>query len=519
MRKFKTSLVLALSLFTASTAFAQVATPGRLDHLRYVDLRDLVQFKTSIAEVASLLMRRMKARPDLFAGSTHVTFFAKGPQGPTGQVIDDNGRQVFKVTNSNSQTIHNTILSAEMESIEEEELDKVYKIQLLLFINDDQVPLMQSSHGYYFRRLSVRVNLNLPKDPEADRVEILSGKPEDYPLDQTNFRVLGDLMARKVILEDSNYKIKFVYPVAVGSFDVRTGPGMDGVVKLMTQEFPAAKIKSVHLVDYGSDGPNTRTRTYPSYFRGRPFIGLFQNGTSYEQVGMHYQITSPNLVRGFVSHGCMRVRDIDLYRLDAILNEGGHDELDAHVVNHLDGYEALDHPMPKDETSYNSVVYSTLRTGKTVKCDSSTPAYSVHYFGPYHTVADEDCLTMVAQKAGSPQPVINYILGQSTTAPEALLRDQQHYATAVQNGDTQPDISASEGGVEYKQQRQNLFCGLFGCKSRPASPGAALADKYNRSCRGLGAIFTSAKQCKAWAAEYQRMQTNPNSGGDAGGLY
>jgi len=524
-------LFMLIALVAAIPNMAQAQTAGRLDKLKYVDIRDLATYGTELAGTASLLMRRLSATPANFAGSTHLTFLAQGPQGPAGTTVDVDGLSTFSITEDRSATYKNTILSVAIENIVEEEFDKVFKINLILFAHDDQVEILRPSNGYYFRRLTVRVNWNLPKEPESGRVSILS-VDQDIPLANTTFRLLGDLLARKMILEEPTYGIKFVYPIAVGSFDIRTGPGMDQSAKLMTQEFPNATIKKVSVLNLGTDGPNTRTRTRPSYYTGRPFIGLFQNGVNYEQVGMHYQITSPNLVRGFVSHGCIRTRDLDLYRLDAILNEGPHDSLQVTVLNRLTGYETIDHPMPKVQNFFNQVVYSSLPTASTVACEHNK-TYSVRTDGRYHTVADEDCLTTVTEQQRSPEEVINYITGQSTLPPMSMLRDLQHYPIAVAEGQIQPDLSSPEGGEIYKAQQQERVCVFFRCRNRPVrqtNPGASaplpqrlafadseiafFTDKWQRGCGRRAHLFgPSRKTCNDWATYIDRMkQFKQNNG-------
>lgn len=464
-RRIRMSL-LGLCLITLTTTAMRVTTAHaqsqeRLDKLRYVDIRDLTLYRTDLAGTSKLIMQAISASPQKFTGFSDVQFpideasqINLGPKGPIDQnTTPDNAP--FQIKASFPETMTNTVLKIGMEDIVEEEFDAVFKIKLALFIHSSQFKAAQpASNGYYFRRLTVRVKARRSDDPV--RVALLR-VDQDIPLNSTNFRLMGDLLERKVIMEDPELGLRFVFPIAVGSFDVRTGPGQDQVVRLLTQEFLNAKISKTSALNRGSSGWNTRSRLFPSYYKGRPFIGLLQDGNTYEEIGMHYQIDDSGLIRGFVSHGCIRVRDMDLYFLDAVLNEGARPTLNVHFANVLQGYEQIDHPMPKVDTWYNSVVYSNRTDLPARATCPPNGTYDQRYFGgSLHTLADSDCLTMVARNNRPPAEVIDYLKSLSNLSPAPLLDD----------GNLEEVL---EGGFAYRERKiKKSDCQFLGmnCKKK-----------------------------------------------------
>lgn len=491
------------ALSVSCSAFAQ--TTLDYNSLRHIDLRDLVHHGshydvrekkevkgTALRGTSTLLMRFMENYPQRFVGpidssgrindtvSTTVKFYPDGAKGPEGSA---NENDVFQISSDFPETRRQTIFSAEFEDIvveqpETETVSPIYKLRMILFVHDQNHPFAVG--GYYFRRLTVRVNWQIPKERETERVQVLSGgndSAQDIPLSHTKFRVIGDILERKIILEEPTYGIIKTFPIGVGAFDVRTAPGMDRkVVRQLTEEFPNGFVRQEKLNSEPIQS-NTRVRTYPSYYRGRPFIGLRTSDGQYRQIGMHYQIDKWGLTRGFVSHACIRVRDKDLYQIDAILNEGPHGTLSIDFRNAQPQYSRYIHPMEKFEENYKQVVYSTRATEPTVKCERST--YSIRFYGQYHTLADGDCLTKVEQVKGSPQPIIDYLLGRSTVEPLTLLTDIEHDPIRLDNGE---DVNwQSDGGQEYQQivvkRRKYLadhvsdFLGnLFGGSNRRPEP-------------------------------------------------
>jgi hypothetical protein len=451
----RATLALLALLITTQSATAQLA--DRMSHLKYVDLRDLAAFNTDLKATANAIMTKLETEPALFLNGV-PRFYREGtmgPQGSTGRgMIPKDGKQVevdvFDISRSNAQTRRDTIFSAEFEQITEEVYDNTYLFKMILFVHDSQNSDAQISGGYYFRRVGVRVSW---VDGQA-QIQVLN-REEEIPLALTQFEILGDLTERKIVLHDTINDIWKVLPVGVGSINIRPG----GETTILTAEFREGKLKKINGQG-ASHLPNTRVRTYPYYYKGRPFLALFDSNDNYDtnSVGIHYQITG-SLMRAFVSHACIRMRDKDLYQIDAILNGGPHTELRAHILNSQPILNQYVHPMPKADSWYNAVVYSERPSPEKVVCPDRT--YKVKQQGGYHTVADGDCMDMVAKVPQDTSSVIDYLSGASGVAPRPLISANMNH---IPLGDNEEDWNNwdSDGGDEYKGRRQKYLCDSVG---------------------------------------------------------
>lgn len=526
MKKLNWMFVAAFSLFILvnSETEAQSHSQGVLDHLRFVDIRDLLKYKTDLSGTSNLLMKTLEQNSEylLGAGTSHIRFYRSGPKGPQGSNQSHDGKKIFIYSpeNDGSETRKNTVLGAEFEKIIVEDIHRgikeaqVFRLQMILFVHDDRRVEGRHADDYYFRRLEVKVDWTIPPERAHERVQVLEELTE-IPLSRTNFQVVGDLLERKVILEDRSNQITKVFPIGVGSFDVRTAYGMDNHVALMTFEFEDAVLKKTDS-EQGFH-PNTRSRIYPSYYKGRPFIALYDRVKGYRQIGMHYQIDASGLRRGFVSHGCIRVEDLYLYQLDAIVNEGVHEEIPVKMVYNLSGYENIDHPMPKMNNIYNIVNYSELPPpygGKwtTVECKNSS--YNVRYYGEiYHTIADSDCLTAVAARNGSVYDMINYLKGETFILPLPYISMDNHVPMALQSGEG-GEIEAGnhssdnfESLEEFKRRTgNNLFNRIVPGRRDSKSQSREYLKTY---CRGRD--LRASPNCREAMKERLR--------GTSGGLY
>lgn len=372
--------------------------------------------------------------------------------GPEGQNENVKNRVVFKISNTNESLRRNAVFGVEFEDIQQLS-EQEYKVQLITFIHDDHYL------GYYFRRLEVFVNYNEPTlnedgTPNENRVKALQWI-QDIPLADTSFTAHVDILARKVILKDSNHNITKVFPIGTGAFDIRTLPSMDGTINSMTPEFAEGSFisKDPSLIEAINRIPNFRYRTHPSYYKGRPFIGIAspngRGGYYYRQIGLHYQIDSSRLRRGFISHGCIRVSDHHLYDIEAIVFEGPQDMIPIQVKNHLPELVHLDHPYPRLQDRYSHITYTSeeyesysqelldnyspqLRNLKKSELEPSNYVLIRAWckargrgvrirqgrrHGVYKSVWDRDCLTATQATTGDVQEIIDYILGESPTAP------------------------------------------------------------------------------------------------------
>jgi L,D-transpeptidase catalytic domain/Bacterial pre-peptidase C-terminal domain len=125
--------------------------------------------------------------------------------------------------------------------------------------------------------------------------------PTDLPV-LVDPEIIVSLDQLTVHLFDRHTGFSEVYPVGVGVIN------SDGVSITPTGHF--------------ASGPDTSDgwwyiarRGTPEYFGGWPFLRLtIQNSQGYNTYGLHGPITS-ELIRGYVSHGCMRMVGADLIRL------------------------------------------------------------------------------------------------------------------------------------------------------------------------------------------------------------
>lgn len=118
------------------------------------------------------------------------------------------------------------------------------------------------------------------------------------------------LVERKLIVSDARLGIKFVMPIGVGAFDLGVmNPGKDS---LLTPRFKTA---------YISNTTTMSRRNKPRFYGGKPFIRVVDGATNRgTEIGFHIEIND-EFIRGFDSHGCMRLREQDLYLLhDLVMN-------------------------------------------------------------------------------------------------------------------------------------------------------------------------------------------------------
>lgn len=504
MTKWITILGLLLS--------SAVAQANRFEYLKHVDVRDIAKYDNQAVGfrgTSNKILDLLENYPGLFVGethedlvvpdmNTHIRFYRDGALGPDGHYrTNDSGIEVFQSTKTNEHTRKNVIFSADYENVVDVTgEDKVFDVDLILFIHDD-------SFGYYFRRLQLRVDWHQNAGGKGSLLDVVQVQKfyHDIHLNDTRFNVKVSILDRKMIVEEPYHLITKVFPLTVGALDIRTEVGMDGQVQTMTflvprrlrndknryseyEDFSNAEIKkasSWHATN------NTRARNFPAYFRGRPFIAVIdknigENAGGYREIGFHYQITRDKLVRGFESHGCMRMADKDLYQLDAILNEGPHETLTTRVVYDLPQYRWVDNPMPKVNSNYNVVAYSKADPQtKSVKCENGT-SYAVRHYGNYHTVSDNDCLTLIQRRSNSVQPIVDYILGNSGDFPRAHVANITHLPLRAKAVAEEPMViyppQNGQGGYYRNQEyfpprpvqqqpqqpkkRKTLFDALFG---------------------------------------------------------
>lgn len=428
------------------------ALNDKFDYLKHNDLRDVMKHDQLMPGTSRHILIDMALDPMKYAGLDAIFYLDKESEisaiGPLGHVgTETNGRKVFKITNSRADRRKETILGVSYERIwDMTGEDKVFDIDLLLFIHSS------ASGGYYFRKINIQTTwLEKVKIPEVlGTTEIAKTTVKkvlnEIPLSDTDFELRVELATQKAVLFDHNHGITKVFPITAGALDVRSNVmdknqvinSMSLLLPGRSGQFADFKFEDSVLIKrsvWRSDA-NQEARIEPSYYKGRPFIGIIdrsriaEGGTYYQgyrQVGFHYQIDDSGLKRGFESHGCLRLQDHDLYVLDAIVNGGPKDTVPVEVKMVINKYKNID-SVYRRQKSYNKVAYSSRPSSpQTIKCTNKAP-YPVRFFeNGYHTVADSDCLTKVADGGENLQDVVNYFMGTSPYAPTPLdLGDLNH---------------------------------------------------------------------------------------------
>lgn len=158
------------------------------------------------------------------------------------------------------------------------------------------------------------------------------------------FKVQVGLVDRKVIVTDDINKIKMVFPNGVGGFD--EGVLNEGTVSLLTPRFHNGFLDRRAVIS---------KRDKPRYFDGKPFIRILKGPSLAEDmtaIGFHTEIND-SFVRGFDSHGCMRLRLPDLMMLHDLIMDGGVQQIPIIVLYRTK--DQADHPAGKRNKLYKTV--------------------------------------------------------------------------------------------------------------------------------------------------------------------
>ncbi len=463
-----------------------------------VDLRDLVEFSDPNTYVIQSLITEITNNPckfvaplkdgraDLESCNHRIKYLPDGALGPNGKTLDKS----FKIDrdNENVETRTNTVLSAEFSTKYKINplSDDLLEVELVLFIHDE-LQYAKSDH-YFFRKVKLNYNSKLNK------FELNAhGLTEDIPIAETNFSFYTDIVERKTIAFDIKSEITKVFPVAVGALDVRTFYGMDDFVGSMTVEMTDnAKI----FLGQGLGLYESRIR--PWYYKGRPFLGILDNnGSTYKEIGYHYKIDEGPLVRGFVTHGCIRVRDKDLYQMSAMVFSSQGD-VSVKVVNsfskdsELKPFASIEHPYPKTDVGFMFLNYAKKNYLDKSKLEQVNPnigglqnsqrfseveqylwchqnglAQPIRYFGEWASALDNFCLTKVASSNQSVIPFIKFILGDPDA--DAFIEPLEPAEPILIKGLCNKDLSMSDAvSVYFETKGKELTFGIYvdhcGCK-------------------------------------------------------
>ena len=163
-------------------------------------------------------------------------------------------------------------------------------------------------------------------------------------LKNMSFKFNVGLVDRKVIAEDVLNDVKMVFPVGVGAFD--EGVLNEGSVSLLTPRFHNGFLDQRAVIS---------KREKPRYFDGKPFIRILKGPSLVDDmtaIGFHTEIND-SFVRGFDSHGCMRLRLPDLMMLHDLVLEGSVKQIPISVTYRTE--DPSDHPAGKRNKIYKTV--------------------------------------------------------------------------------------------------------------------------------------------------------------------
>lgn len=161
-----------------------------------------------------------------------------------------------------------------------------------------------------FRKFEMEVG-GIPRSLQS-----VASREPDTLVSNMHFKISAGLIDRMLVLESVESDVRIIYPLGVGGFDNNV---MGFGKRLLTPLFHGARLVKDSIVPH---------RTHPSYYRGEPFMPITNAHGVQTAIGFHITILSdgdwakkgPNyLVRGFDSHGCMRLRQRDLRELYAIV--------------------------------------------------------------------------------------------------------------------------------------------------------------------------------------------------------
>ncbi|MFT6070215.1 MAG: hypothetical protein ACJAT2_001932 [Bacteriovoracaceae bacterium] len=173
-------------------------------------------------------------------------------------------------------------------------------------------------------------------------------------LKDTEFEVNVAMLDRRVLMTDKNSDLRFIFPTGVGSVDNKTEYND---VRLLTPIYKDSFLDKKRAI---------YAREKPKYFLGKPFIRITTKedvSKGHTAIGFHIDQNNGRLVRGFVSHGCLRLRAIDLYMMYDIVRFGTPQRISVNTRYRIEN-DRGDHPYPRKDSSYSRLKkYDKLKNG------------------------------------------------------------------------------------------------------------------------------------------------------------
>lgn len=290
-----------------------------------VDLRDLAKYRTDVPE-APVLVASMLKKPELYFPKG-VGFHKEG----AGTSLDKKRR--------------NTVYGIEFPQAPTSDANNGTTTAFVTAL------VHTDSKDFYFLKMAITL------DSATQTVTSVVNQAE-IPLSKTQFSIQVSLGQRKLILADWVNGIQKVYPLGVGSIDmgIRDKSVAGGKTVSMTPQFKNASLDSNLLYEAKND------LTY----KGMPLLPIIPNGSSRPaeeafHIVQHATVIDlkknkfdyNHMVRGFDSHGCMRLREKDLYELYSIARNSGQRYTPVDISNWLPALP--DHPYPLNDAYYKTV--------------------------------------------------------------------------------------------------------------------------------------------------------------------
>ncbi|MBK22745.1 MAG: hypothetical protein CME70_01965 [Halobacteriovorax sp.] len=198
-----------------------------------------------------------------------------------------------------------------------------------------------------FERLIVRYKTTGALEPKIELVQ-------EIDLKDTEFEVNVALLDRRVIMTDKKSDLRFIFPTGVGSVDNHTE---FNDVRLLTPIYKDSFLDKKRAIF---------AREKPSYFEGKPFIRITTKedpSKGHTAIGFHIDQSNGSLIRGFVSHGCLRLRASDLYFMYDIVRFGTPQRISVNTRYRIKS-DLAEHPYPKKNSSYSRLKkYKKLKNG------------------------------------------------------------------------------------------------------------------------------------------------------------
>lgn len=165
-------------------------------------------------------------------------------------------------------------------------------------------------------------------------------------LSQTKFTMEVSLIDLTARLVDKTSGAIFVYPIGGSAFDKGALPRAQGKTIFASPAFAGTLNRNKAM----------ESRKDPVYYRGKPFIRMIPPGAKHSLYGFH---TTPfdhldkhkpteTLARGYVSAGCLRMKDDDLIELYNIVAFGGDDAIPVEIKTQTEWKETHPYPILKD---------------------------------------------------------------------------------------------------------------------------------------------------------------------------